>query len=177
MTSISIRQYLLGIYKQLGLREEDVTEVQTSGPDSYLGSSTCSDLLSALGWGVLMRRTDEILLSSDKTITVIDGSGVLGDPAELVRLAKLRIPVENFDKSKTDISCALMTKMSSFRVGYIAFRPFRAVSNRLFFPDSGRGCTGWNRSPEWRALTFQGRPLCSLWRTVRGALRSRQFIH
>ena len=48
---------------------------------------------------------DEILLSSDKTIAVIDGSGVLADPAginreELVRLAKLRVPVENFDKSK-----------------------------------------------------------------------------
>lgn len=48
---------------------------------------------------------DEILLSSDKTVAVIDGSGVLADPAginreELVRLAKLRIPVENFDKSK-----------------------------------------------------------------------------
>ncbi len=49
--------------------------------------------------------TDEILLSSDKTIAVIDGSGVLADPAginrqELVRLAKLRVPVEHFDKSK-----------------------------------------------------------------------------
>lgn len=48
---------------------------------------------------------DEILLSSDKTIAVIDGSGVLADPAgidrqELVRLAKLRVPVENFNKSK-----------------------------------------------------------------------------
>ena len=48
---------------------------------------------------------DEILLSSDKTIAVIDGSGVLADPAginreELVRLAKLRVPVEHFDKSK-----------------------------------------------------------------------------
>ena len=48
---------------------------------------------------------DEILLSSDKTIAVIDGSGVLADPAginreELVRLAKLRIPVEHFNKSK-----------------------------------------------------------------------------
>lgn len=49
--------------------------------------------------------TDEILLSSDKTVAVIDGSGVLADPAginreELVRLAKLRVPVERFDKSK-----------------------------------------------------------------------------
>jgi glutamate dehydrogenase len=48
---------------------------------------------------------DEILLSSDKTIAIIDGSGVLADPVginrqELVRLAKLRVPVSHFDKSK-----------------------------------------------------------------------------
>lgn len=45
------------------------------------------------------------MLSSDKTIAIIDGSGVLADPAginrgELVRLAKLRVPIANFDKSK-----------------------------------------------------------------------------
>jgi Glutamate/Leucine/Phenylalanine/Valine dehydrogenase len=44
-------------------------------------------------------------LSSDKAIAVIDGSGVLADPAginreELVRLAKLQVPVEHFDNSK-----------------------------------------------------------------------------
>jgi glutamate dehydrogenase len=86
MTSLSIRQYVLGIYKQLGLREKDVTKVQTGGPDGDLGSN-------------------EILLSSDKTIAVIDGSGVLADPAginreELIRLAKLRVPIANFNKSK-----------------------------------------------------------------------------
>lgn len=48
---------------------------------------------------------DEILLSNDKTIAVIDGSGVAADPAgldraELVRLAKKRIPIGNFDRSK-----------------------------------------------------------------------------
>lgn len=48
---------------------------------------------------------DEILLSNDKTVAIIDGSGVLADPAgldreELRRLARLRIPVGNFDKSK-----------------------------------------------------------------------------
>jgi len=42
MTSLSIRQYLLGIYKQLGLREKDITKVQTGGPDGDLGSSTVS---------------------------------------------------------------------------------------------------------------------------------------
>ncbi|KAL6305517.1 hypothetical protein BKA93DRAFT_778531, partial [Sparassis latifolia] len=45
MTSLSIQQYVLGIYKQLGLREKDITKVQTGGPD-------------------------EILLSSDKTIAL-----------------------------------------------------------------------------------------------------------
>jgi glutamate dehydrogenase len=44
-------------------------------------------------------------LSSDKTVAIIDGSGVLHDPvginrAELVRLAKLRVPVSHFDASK-----------------------------------------------------------------------------
>lgn len=32
MTSLSIRQYVLGIHKQLGLREKDITKVQTGGP-------------------------------------------------------------------------------------------------------------------------------------------------
>jgi glutamate dehydrogenase len=41
MTSLSIRQYVLGIYKQLGLREKDITKVQTGGPDGDLGSSMC----------------------------------------------------------------------------------------------------------------------------------------
>ncbi|KAG2046929.1 Aminoacid dehydrogenase-like protein [Suillus hirtellus] len=86
MTSLSIRQYVLGIYKQLGLREKDITKVQTSGPDGDLGSN-------------------EILLSSDKTIAIIDGSGVLADPAginreELIRLAKCRLTVAHFDKTK-----------------------------------------------------------------------------
>ncbi|KAH9992881.1 NAD-specific glutamate dehydrogenase [Russula vinacea] len=90
MTSISIRQYVLGLYKQLGLREKDITR---------------SRLVALMAISVPVRIRYEILLSSDKTIAVIDGSGVLADPAgidrqELVRLAKLRVPVENFNKSK-----------------------------------------------------------------------------
>jgi len=74
---------VLGIYKQLGLREKDITKVQTGGPDGDLGSN-------------------EILLSSDKTIAIIDGSGVLADPVgidrpELIRLAKARLPVKHFN--------------------------------------------------------------------------------
>ena len=48
---------------------------------------------------------DEILLSSEKYIAIVDGSGVLADPnginhEELVRLAKARKMVNHFDKSK-----------------------------------------------------------------------------
>ena len=72
--------------------------------DGDLGSSAC------LFWNIVRETLtilslDEILLSSDKTVAVIDGSGVLADPvgidrAELVRLAKLRVPVSNFNIAK-----------------------------------------------------------------------------
>ncbi|CDZ97227.1 nad-specific glutamate dehydrogenase [Phaffia rhodozyma] len=83
MTSLSVRQYILGVYATLGWKEKDVTKFQTGGPDGDLGSN-------------------EILLSNDKTIAIIDGSGVIHDPSglnrtELIRLAKARIPVENFN--------------------------------------------------------------------------------
>ncbi|KAM0790282.1 hypothetical protein ACM66B_005584 [Microbotryomycetes sp. NB124-2] len=86
MTSLSVRSYTTGIYRKLGLREEDVTKVQTGGPDGDLGSN-------------------EILLSKDKTIAIIDGSGTIYDPSgldrtELVRLAKNRQMISNFDTSK-----------------------------------------------------------------------------
>jgi len=60
--------------------------VQTSGPDREFGSN-------------------EILLSSDQTIAIIDGSGVLADPTginreELVCSATSKISVGYFDTSK-----------------------------------------------------------------------------
>lgn len=39
MTSLSVRQYVLGIYKEFGLVEEEIKKVQTGGPDGDLGSS------------------------------------------------------------------------------------------------------------------------------------------
>ncbi|KAL8271215.1 hypothetical protein Esti_004876 [Eimeria stiedai] len=65
-----------GIYEKLGLKEEEVTRIQTGGPDGDLG---CNALLQ----------------TKSKTIAVVDGSGVLYDPkgldsAELKRLAQLR---------------------------------------------------------------------------------------
>ncbi|EMR10817.1 hypothetical protein PNEG_00964 [Pneumocystis murina B123] len=86
MTSLSIRQYVLGIYGKLGLNEETVTKIQTGGPDGDLGSN-------------------EILLSKEKYVCIIDGSGVIYDPEgiyrpELIRLAKERKMISFFDKSK-----------------------------------------------------------------------------
>ena len=86
MTSLSVRQYILGVLKAHGLNEKDVTKFQTGGPDGDLGSN-------------------EILLSKDKTVAIIDGSGVLYDPAgldrpELIRLAKARKPISSFNTEK-----------------------------------------------------------------------------
>ncbi|KAI8053760.1 Glutamate/Leucine/Phenylalanine/Valine dehydrogenase-domain-containing protein [Syncephalis plumigaleata] len=86
MTTRSVHQYVLGIYRKLGLNEEDCTKLQTGGPDGDLGSN-------------------EIKISHDKTIGVVDGSGVLYDPEginreELLRLANNRQMIANFDVSK-----------------------------------------------------------------------------
>lgn len=85
MTTASVHEYVLGVLKYLGLQEEQMVKIQTGGPDGDLGSN-------------------EILVSRDKTIAIIDGSGVVYDPAglnrrELTRLAKKRIMVEHFDRS------------------------------------------------------------------------------
>ena len=83
-----------------------MTKVQTGGPDGDLGSSMFGSLhRSQFGSNKGASRVDEILLSSDKTIAIIDGSGVLADPMglareELTRLAKLRVPVSHFNLAK-----------------------------------------------------------------------------
>jgi len=84
MTTRGVHQYVLGALEKLGLKEEEVTKCQTGGPDGDLGSN-------------------EILISKDRTISIVDGSGVLYDPQglnrdELVRLAKGRKTVSHFDK-------------------------------------------------------------------------------
>ncbi|KAG0011843.1 NAD-dependent glutamate dehydrogenase [Entomortierella chlamydospora] len=86
MTTRSVHQYVLGIYRKLGLKEENCHKLQTGGPDGDLGSN-------------------EIKISTDKTCGVVDGSGVLYDPegidrTELGRLAGSRLMISNFDVSK-----------------------------------------------------------------------------
>lgn len=86
MTTRSVHQYVLGIYRKLGLREESIQKIQTGGPDGDLGSN-------------------EIKISNDRTLAVVDGSGVIFDPdglnrSELLRLANGRQMVTCFDDKK-----------------------------------------------------------------------------
>jgi glutamate dehydrogenase len=86
MTTLSVREYVLGIYRKLNLDPSKVRKLQTGGPDGDLGSN-------------------EILLSNEKYVSIVDGAGVLVDPngldhSELLRLAKNRQMINNFDVSK-----------------------------------------------------------------------------
>ncbi|KAL2124443.1 hypothetical protein VTJ04DRAFT_808 [Mycothermus thermophilus] len=86
MTTLSVREYVTGIYRKLGLDPSTVRKMQTGGPDGDLGSN-------------------EILLSNEKYTAIVDGSGVLVDPngidkEELRRLAKKRQMIMHFDTSK-----------------------------------------------------------------------------
>ncbi|KAJ2762558.1 NAD-dependent glutamate dehydrogenase [Coemansia nantahalensis] len=86
MTTRSVHQYVLGVIRKLGLDEAACTKLQTGGPDGDLGSN-------------------EIKISHDRTIAIIDGSGVLYDPqgidrAELTRLATERQMIQHFDAAK-----------------------------------------------------------------------------
>ena len=86
MTTLSVREYVLGIYRKLNLEQANVRKLQTGGPDGDLGSN-------------------EILLGNEKYTAVVDGSGVLVDPNginkdELVRLARKRVMVSEFDLKK-----------------------------------------------------------------------------
>ncbi|CCU76728.1 NAD(+)-specific glutamate dehydrogenase/putative NAD-specific glutamate dehydrogenase [Blumeria hordei DH14] len=86
MTTLSVREFVTGIYRKCNLDPSQVRKMQTGGPDGDLGSN-------------------EILLSNEKYTSIVDGSGVLVDPLgidheELIRLAKQRSMISQFDTSK-----------------------------------------------------------------------------
>jgi len=86
MTTLSVREYVLGIYRKLGLDETKIRKLQTGGPDGDLGSN-------------------EILLGKESYTAIVDGSGVLVDPNgldrdELVQLAKSRSMISKYDTTK-----------------------------------------------------------------------------
>ena len=84
MTTVGIHEYVCAVLEKLGMKEEEIIKIQTGGPDGDLGGN-------------------EILISKDRTIAMVDVSGVLFDPKginreELVRLVKQRKPVEHFNR-------------------------------------------------------------------------------
>lgn len=136
MTTRSVHRFVLGCLRKLNLKEEDVTKAQLGGPDGDLGSN-------------------EILISKDKTICVVDGSGVVYDPVglnrtELTRLAKKRVMINEFDvsalgqggfkvligdKNITLPDGELVTSGLAFRNGFHLHRLCKAD---LFVPCGGR---------------------------------------
>jgi glutamate dehydrogenase len=86
MTTQGVHRYVQGILGKLGIEETSITKAQTGGPDGDLGSN-------------------EILLSRDRTISIVDGGGVVYDPdgldrEELGRLARLGAVSSAFDEKK-----------------------------------------------------------------------------
>ncbi|CAI7605798.1 unnamed protein product [Penicillium bialowiezense] len=86
MTTLSVRQYVLGIQRKLNIDPATQLKLQTGGPDGDLGSN-------------------EILLANEKYGAIVDGAGVIYDPnglnhEELLRLAKKRAMISEFDMSK-----------------------------------------------------------------------------
>lgn len=83
MTTRSVREYVKGIMRKMNLQEENCTKVMTGGPDGDLGSN-------------------EIIMSKEKILAVVDGSGVLYDPLGinreyLTKLAKKRVPISEYE--------------------------------------------------------------------------------
>jgi glutamate dehydrogenase len=86
MTTEGVHRYVRGILDKLAIAEESITKAQTGGPDGDLGSN-------------------EILISRDRTICLIDGGGVLYDPegldrGELTRLARAGSDSSGFDEAR-----------------------------------------------------------------------------
>lgn len=86
MTSLSVREFVEGIYRKMNVDPSTIRKLQTGGPDGDLGSN-------------------EILLSNEKYVSIVDGSGVLVDTNgldrdELVRLAKGRKMISDYDIGK-----------------------------------------------------------------------------
>ncbi|MBP7459819.1 MAG: NAD-glutamate dehydrogenase [Candidatus Delongbacteria bacterium] len=95
MTTNSVHQYVVGTLEKLQLDEAKISKVMTGGPDGDLGSN-------------------EILISNDKIMAIVDGSGVLFDPQgidrpEMTRLAKTRQMIKNYDRAKLSAQGFIVT--------------------------------------------------------------------
>lgn len=156
MTTAGIHQYVLGILRKLGIAEEAISKAQTGGPDGDLGGN-------------------EILISRDRTIVVVDGGGVIFDPKgldrkELARLAKQKLDSSHFDESKLG-SAGFKVRVSdrdvklpdgSVIASGIAFRNSFHLDPRmkadLFVPCGGRPKS--IHAANWKSLLdAEGKPI------------------
>lgn len=136
ITTTGVYEYELQILKQLGLKEKDTTKIQTGGPDGDLGSN-------------------EIKISKNRYLAVVDASGTLYDRngidrVELMRLAKARQPVQEFNRKKLSVEGFLVLvedkRIRLFDGSFIAngteFRNYFHLSHfaraDLFIPCGGR---------------------------------------
>jgi glutamate dehydrogenase len=136
MTTEGVHRYVLGILGKLGIAEESITKAQTGGPDGDLGSN-------------------EILISRDRTIALVDGGGVVYDPAgldrkELARLARQGSDSSGFDPKRLGpkgFKVGLVDKAKSLPDGTIVasglgfrntFHLDRRMKADLFLPCGGR---------------------------------------
>jgi len=85
MTTRSVHKYVMETLAKVGVDETKVTKLQTGGPDGDLGSN-------------------EILLSHDRTIAVVDISGVLYDPQGINREALTSLALQRKTVSAFDVS-------------------------------------------------------------------------
>ncbi len=156
MTTQGIHRYVLGILRELGISEETIRKAQTGGPDGDLGSN-------------------EILISKDKTIALVDGGGVLYDPDglprdELARLARTGSDSSHFDRARLgprgflvgvkdhDVTLPDGTRVASGLGFRNTFHLDPRMKADLFVPCGGRP-KSINLS-NWRSLIdAEGRPL------------------
>eukprot|EP00045_Choanoeca_perplexa_P014322 m.167815 g.167815 ORF g.167815 m.167815 type:complete len:1035 (-) comp16644_c0_seq1:72-3176(-) len=165
MTTRSVRAYVNGIQSKMGLDGTTCTKVQTGGPDGDLGSN-------------------EIKLGHERTIAVVDGSGVLYDAngidlEELRRLANERSPVSEFEEGRisSDGYCVLVDETDKrlpdgsmvesglqFRNGY-HLNP--EITADFFVPCGGRPAAV-NES-NWRKFCFDSKGNLRFTYVVEGA--------
>ncbi|KEG08275.1 glutamate dehydrogenase [Trypanosoma grayi] len=86
MTTRSVRTMVRGIYGKLNLNEAEMTKFQTGGPDGDLGSNE------------ILQSKEKVMAMSDISASLHDPNGI--DRKELARLAKERLQLRHFDKSK-----------------------------------------------------------------------------
>jgi glutamate dehydrogenase len=155
MTTQGIHRYVLGILRELNISEQTITKAQTGGPDGDLGSN-------------------EILISKDRTVALVDGGGVLYDPdglqrEELERLARAGFTSDRYDRSRLgprgflvavqdhDVTLPDGTRVASGRGFRNTFHLDPRMKADLFVPCGGRP-KSINLS-NWRSLVdAEGRP-------------------